>query len=339
MTLKPTTRRLEPFGAPDADIQAFNDALAGVLENAPPIETIDIDAMRRLRAAGRGVLPVHGPLPGSEWISFDAAALAPAGLDVSGAPARLRITAPETGAPRAVVAHLHGGGWTFGAADQVDGRMKRLAAATGALCVSIAYRLAPEHRWPACADDALLGLLWALAEAERRGGLPVFIGGESAGAHLAAVALQRLKALGRIGEMRGAFFIYGCFDLSMTPSMRNWGARNLVLSTPIVRWFCGNLLGERCGRLNATPEVSPLWADLASMPPALFQVGNADPLLDDSLLMSERWRQAGVTAELAIWPGGIHAFDCFDRPEDAPRPMALASQALTAGYLNGLLEG
>lgn len=332
----PLLRRLTPAGAPSPETEAFNAALEAALAGAPAIEAVDIDAVRRLRAEGKAIMPVHGPRPGSEWVSFDAAALAPPGLDASGAPAQLRLSAPAKRTPRAVIAHLHGGGWTFGSAEQFDARQQRLAEATGALSVSIAYRLAPEHRWPACADDALLGVLWALEEAERRGGLPVFLGGESAGAHLATVTMLRLRALGRIDAISGAFLTYGCFDLGMTPSLRNWGRRNLVLSTPIVRWFSVNLLGDDYMTLRSDPAVSPLWADLSGLPPALFQVGDLDPLLDDTLFLAERWAQAGAPAELAVWPGAVHGFDSFDRPQDK-LPIALESQALTARYLNDWL--
>ena len=243
------------------------------------------------------------------------------------------------GAPRAVTVYIHGGGWTFGAPDQADRRCLRLARALGAQSVGVAYRLAPEHPWPAGGEDALAGVLFGLEEAKRLGGLPVFITGDSAGAHLAAVSLLRLRAMGRLEEITAAALIYGCFDLRMTPSMANWGERNLILSGPIVEWFSGNFLGrdkERAAALAASPEVSPLLADLSAMPPALFQVGDLDPLLDDSLFMAERWRAAGSEAELLVWPGAIHGFDYFDREENG-MPMALPSQAATADFFNSHL--
>jgi acetyl esterase/lipase len=104
--------------------------------------------------------------------------------------------------------------------------------------VSVQYRLAPEHRWPACAEDCEAAALWAMEEF----GGPLLIGGESAGAHLSAVTLLRLKARGMAGRVAGMVLNYGVYDLRMTPSMANWGGRYLVLSTPVVAWFCDNLL-------------------------------------------------------------------------------------------------
>ncbi|MEM9724245.1 MAG: alpha/beta hydrolase [Pseudomonadota bacterium] len=329
---------LDPFGSVDPETQAFVARLEEVLAAAPPPGSVPVEAVRQLRAEGKGVLPVHGPLPEGAWVEIDPDALGVPGA--SAGPRRVRVIEAEHGrAPRALIIHLHGGGWTFGAAEQADGRCLSLARATGAMTVSISYRLAPEHVWPACADDALAGALWSIEEASRRGDgapLPVFITGDSAGAHLAAVTLLRLRDLGRLNAITGAVFIYGCFDLRMTPSMRNWGERNLVLSTPIVDWFLGNLLGERKDDLAAAPEVSPLLADLSGMPPALFQVGGLDPLLDDSVFMAERWRAAGAQTALKIWPGAPHAFDYFDRDVDK-LPIAPQSNRVSTDFIQTLI--
>jgi acetyl esterase len=107
---------------------------------------------------------------------------------------------------------------------------------------------------------------------------------------------------------RGANLTFGVFDLSMTPSATRWGERNLILSTPIMEWFNQHYVPADRRR---DPDVSPLYADLANMPPALFTVGTLDPLLDDSLFMHARWVAAGNRAELAVYPGGVHAFTAF----------------------------
>ena len=142
-----------------------------------------------------------------------------------------------------------------------------------------------------------------------RGG-PVVIGGESAGAHLTMATFIRLAGAGLADRVAGLVLNYGVFDLRLTPSARNWGTRYLVLSTPVIDWFAANLLGEGD---RADPAVSPLLAPLPPrLPPALFQCGTADPLIDDTLFMAARWRGAGAVAEEAIHPGGVHAFDMFD---------------------------
>lgn len=324
---------LAAMAPPSSETARFTEALGVLLRGAPAPWTVSIEDMRALRAAGKGVLPIHGPLQQASWIGFEPEALGPEAAPARDGPRRLRVIEPA-GAARAVILHYHGGGWTFGAAEQCDGRNLRLARAADALVVSAPYRLGPEHRWPACADDALAAALWAAREAERRA-TPLFVMGESAGAHLAAATLLRLRDLGAADAVRGAVFIYGAFDLRLTPSARRWGERPLVLSTPIIEWFRENLLGPEAPALAETPEVSPLLADLAGMPPALFQVGAEDPLLDDTLFMAERWRAAGAAAELALWPGAPHAFDMFDAPEHQ-LPIARESQALSAAFITGL---
>jgi acetyl esterase/lipase len=139
------------------------------------------------------------------------------------------------------------------------------------------------------------------------------IGGESAGAHLrrdpAAPARPPRPAVSRRQP-------HGQYDFALTPSVRRWGPRNLVLSTPIIEQFVGWFAPPQ---LRADPDLSPLHADLHHMPPALFTVGTLDPLLDDSLFMAARWTAAGNAAELAIYPGGVHAFNAF--------PLGLAAEA------------
>ncbi len=310
-------RRLDALdAAPSAETAAFNAKLEAVLKDAPAPWTVDVALIRELRARGEGVLPIDGPLPDARWAAV---------------PGGRRARVIEADAPRAVYLHIHSGGWTFGGPDQSDGRCLRLSRAASVDTISVEYRFGPENRWPACADDCFAAATYALAHAERRGGLPVFIGGESAGGHLSVVTLLRLREAGALEKIAGAVLNYGCFDLRLTPSTRLWGDRVLVLSTPIVDWFVGNLLGDARERAE-DPLVSPLLADLSAMPPALFQIGTEDPLLDDTLLMAERWRASGAATDLAEWPGGVHGFDMFDRPEHA-LPIATAAQDAVADWI------
>jgi acetyl esterase/lipase len=109
----------------------------------------------------------------------------------------------------------------------------------------------------------------------------------------------------------GANLVYGVYDLSGVPSLKRWGDRNLIINTPIVNWFADQLFppSQFAGMDKKDPEVSPLYADLADLGPALFSVGTLDRILDDTLFMAPRWLSAGNKAEIEIYPGGIHAFD------------------------------
>jgi len=288
---------MNPYG-PDAvsdETAAFNARLAQELAAMPQVHTIPPELTRKARAEGRGIFPAAGPLAGSHWQEIEGA---------PGGPGRVRIS-PAEGTACGTYLHIHGGGWTLGSPEQSDGHNQRIASAAGAEVVSAAYRLSPEHRWPGCLQDCVAAARWVLAT--RPG--PLVIGGESAGAHLAALVALALGDAGAAGRLAGLVLNYGIYDLAMTPSMRNWGARYLILSTPVTEWFVANLVGDDAA---ARVAASPLGADLGGLPPALFQVGTCDPLLDDSLFMAARWRAAGGNAELAIYPGGVHAFDMFD---------------------------
>jgi acetyl esterase/lipase len=184
-----------------------------------------------------------------------------------------------------------------------------LADGASVLILSVEYRLAPEHPYPAAVNDCVDVARW-LAENSRHefGTERLFIGGESAGAHLAVLTLLRMRDEHAFTGFSGAHLLYGCFDLSGTDSLLAWGDSNLILDTPTMQWFFDQFVPDA---ERSDPRISPLYADLTSMPPALFIVGTLDPLLDDTLLMAARWQAAGSLAELMVYPGGVHAFNAF----------------------------
>ncbi len=279
---------------------AFNREFESWYPEFPPAYVLPVDEVRAKFREGGGMFPPLGPVPGSRWLEIPGA---PDG------PGRLRVSEPE-GKPAGVYVHIHGGGWTLGAADDFDAKNQALAATAGIVVASVDYRLAPENPWPAAGDDCEAALRHVLANSKEMFGTErVAIGGESAGAHLAAATLQRCRET-ELSRISGAVLTYGCYDLRLTPSMRNWGDRQLILSTPTVEWFVGNLLADRFR--PGDPAVSPLLGNLSGMPPALFSIGTEDPLMDDSLFMAGRWAAAGSEAELVVYPGAIHAFDLFD---------------------------
>lgn len=294
-----------------------NDLIERVLASIPGIHTQIPSDVRRDREAGKGPFP---PLQLSARAQV---------REIPGpsGPMKLRVFAhPE---PRAVYFHIHGGGWTLGGAHHQDPLLEPLAEACGVTIASVEYRLAPEHAYPAGPDDCEAAAVW-LAENARRelGSERLLIGGESAGAHLTATTLIRMRDRHGFRDFAGANLIYGCFDLDLTPSVRRWGDRNLILSTPIIEWFTDQFVPRE---KRTDPDVSPLRADLSGLPPALFSVGTMDPLLDDSLFMHGRWLAAGNHAEIAIYPGGIHAFNAF------PSKLATAAHERQVKFLRSCL--
>jgi acetyl esterase/lipase len=173
--------------------------------------------------------------------------------------------------------------------------------------VSVDYRLAPEHPYPAGLDDCEAAAVWVVNNAKAEFGVDnIVIGGESAGGHLSATTLIRMRDRHGFTGFTGANLVYGVYDLGMTPSQRNWGERQFVLSTPIMDWFYDQFVSPDIRR---NPDVSPLYADLRNLTTALFTVGTLDPLLDDTLFMYQRWVAAGNPGDIAIYSGGPHGFD------------------------------
>jgi acetyl esterase len=239
-------------------------------------------------------------------------------------PAAVRVLVPDrvTG----VYLHLHGGGHTLGSAAANDSALWELACRTSMATVSVDYRLAPEHPYPAAPDDAERAALWLAAQAGAEFGTErLAIGGESAGAHLAVVTLLRLRDRhGIAGAYRAAYLNSGSYDMSMTPSARRFGDRRLLVNTPLLAWFRQQFLPGRSQEELRDPDVSPLYADLTGMPPARFVAGTQDHALDDALFMAARWRAAGSPAQLEIIAEAIHGFTLF--------PITIARRELDQQY-------
>jgi acetyl esterase len=289
--------------AADPETMQFNRELEQLLHQYPSLTDLTPAEARRLREEGRSAF---GPVVRSEKAT-DTTILGSL---------RARLFVPDN--PRGAYLHIHGGGWVLGATHHQDPRLEALSEACGLAVISVDYRLAPEHPYPAGLDDCEQAALWLIENSHQRFGTSrLFIGGESAGAHLAVTTLLRLRDRHGLTPFAGANLVYGIYDLRLTPSARAWGDRLLVLNTPIIEWFVNHYTA---GFGLDAPDVSPLLADLRGMPPALFTVGTEDPLLDDTLLMSRLWREAGCSAELEVYPGGAHGFDAF--------PIAIGRQAL-----------
>lgn len=300
--------------AVDAETAELNARLEAFYAALPPTHTQQPQAVRDAREAGKGPL---GPIVRSEMALERA--VGGSSVDVP-----LRLFLPET--VDGVYLHIHGGGWVLGRAHHQDPRCEAIARTCNLAVVSVDYRLAPEYPYPAGPDDCEAAAAW-LAEhvVSEFGSDRLVIGGESAGAHLSAVTLLRMRDRHGFSGFRAANLVFGVFDVSGTPSVRCWGERCLVLSTPTMEWFGNHFVSAEKQR---DPDVSPLYADLSGLPPALFTVGTMDPLLDDSLFMYARWLAAGNEAELAVYPGGVHGFTSY------PTELARSANARIDAFLS-----
>ena len=278
----------------DPETVALNAQLERLSTNLPnPIE-VGIEPLREARLKGRGLF---GPIVRSPNGSNRT-------IPGPGGPLTLRVFTPDS--IQGVFLHFPGGGWAMGAADYQDGRLEQIANAARVAAVSVDYRLAPEHPYPAPADDSEAAARWIVENAATEFGTDrIVVGGSSAGAHLAATAMLRMRDRDHYTGFVGATLTYGFFDLSLTPSARNWGDRMLVMNTALCRWFAD---AYAAGANLTDPDVSPMYADLRGLPPALFIVGTQDPLLDDTVMLASRWAAAGNATELEVVPGAAHGF-------------------------------
>jgi acetyl esterase/lipase len=222
----------------------------------------------------------------------------------------VRILVPESGTVRGVYLDIHGGGFYMGWAARGDSRNRLLADALGIAVVSVDYRLAPEHPWPAAPDDCETAALWLLDQAEARfGTTQLAIGGVSAGATLATTTLLRLRDRGLADPFVGAVLQFGTYDLSgQSPAGR------LIADEFFIEAYAGQV-GDR-----TDPDVSPLFGDLRGLPPALFVVGSLDVVLEQSLVMAARMSAAGGGVDVRVYPESPHGFTSF--------PTAMAAAAL-----------
>jgi acetyl esterase len=301
------------------ETRAFNEELRKQLAGMPGAETLPAEVTRRARYEGRGIFPAPVFLPEAQWLDADGV--------------RVRVGAPAS--PRGVYLHLHGGGWTLGAADIHDALFAFLAEETGLAVASIDYRLAPEHPYPAGPDDCETAARWLLDRGAAEIGAPstFAIGGESAGAHLAVVTLLRLRDRhGITGAFDAANLFYGAYDLSGTPSRLRF-TDALVINGAFMDWCTENFVPGLDVNARRAPDISPLYADLHSLPRALFTVGTLDPLLDDSLFMAARWEAGGNDAELHVYEDGVHGFNAF------PIELARRANEAQAAFLSRVAAG
>ena len=229
-------------------------------------------------------------------------------------PVPLRILHPSS-APRAVVLDIHGGGWVIGSASLND-RLNGYLVHHGYCVVSVDYRLLSERRQvfiDAAIADCLAAAYWTVTNVDRLGASTLFLTGESAGGHLAALTAVALRDQGLIDLVRGCVFTYGAFDLSGSESVRSAGPETLLFNGPTMRADLARLAPDRDEAGLRRPDVSPLYADLTGLPPALFLAGEYDPLFEDSLLMATRWGEA-ADADLIRVPETPHGFLHFGGP-------------------------
>jgi acetyl esterase len=230
-------------------------------------------------------------------------------MDGPGGKLGLRIYTPKGEGPHPLLVFFHGGGFVVGDLNSHDDLCRRLAAQAGRVVVSVDYRLAPEHPFPAASDDCLAATRWAADHARELRADParIVVAGDSAGGNLAAVTALRLRdeAGPRLSGQLLYYPVTDYFDPG-TPSYRE-NAEGRLLTREAMVWFWEQYLSNPTQA--ADPRACPLRApDLAGLPPALVLTAGLDPLRDEGEAYAQRMKAAGVEAHLTRYPHSIHGF-------------------------------
>lgn len=283
------------FGAPPLETLTPNAARnAPTLKNAVEEMTAESVAARAMTVAKPMPQPVgaikHQLIPGKEG-------------DILA-----RIYTPKGDGPFPVLVYFHGGGWVIANLDVYEPSCRALCNETEAIIVSVAYRLAPENKYPAPVEDAYAAVQWVINNASVIGGDParVAVGGESAGGNLAAVSCLKAKAEG--GRMPVAqLLVYPVTDARMnTPSYREH-ANAKPLNAKMMTWFWNHYLENESQ--GSEPYASPIMAEsLRGLPPAIVITAELDPLRDEGEAYARRLAEEGVSVEMTRYDGVTHEF-------------------------------
>jgi acetyl esterase len=243
-------------------------------------------------------------------------------------PVRVYVPTADPG-PRPVLVYFHGGGWVIGDLETHDGTVRALAAASGVTVVSVDYRLAPEHPFPAAVDDCLAAVRW-VADPGNATALDIdprrmAVGGDSAGGNLAAVVAQQLRD-GPAVQFQ--LLVYPVTDVRLSHPSIDQNADGYLLTKADMVWFREHYVGDHGW---TDPLVSPLLATdeaVRGVAPALVITAEYDPLRDEGEAYAERLRTAGVAAAATRYEGMIHGF--FSMGDMIPEGKAAVDEAAEA---------
>lgn len=311
----------------DPQVQGVLDDLAARATRAPWAMTVQ---------ENRDQLPAFTTLAGER---VPVGSVRDATVPTAHGPVPVRVTTPTTadGGPLPVTVFLHGGGWVLGDLDSQDHIARVVTERARTVVVSVDYRLAPEHPFPAALDDARAVVEWVAAHAAELGGDPerIAVLGESAGGTLAAVVAQELHRAGGPTLVLQAL-VYPVTDrFDDSPSMRTY-ATGPVLSVAQMEWFWGAYLASP--DQGTDPRVSPMRApDLSGVAPAVVVTAELDPLRDQGVRYVAALRAAGVPVQHRAVAGVPHAFLSFTRDSAVARSVLdEVADTLAAAFRPGL---
>jgi acetyl esterase/lipase len=288
--------------------------LAPFVSLFPPADLADPVAARK----GLAELAAAAPAPDTTGVEIEDRTV-PADPDVP-----VRVYRPREA--QGAIVWLHGGGFVMGDLETEHPWALRVAHGSGAVVVSVGYRLAPEHQFPAALDDACAALTWTAGQAAELGIDPerIAVGGHAAGAGLAAAVALRA---------RDQHLPPACFQLLSQPELddrqETWSARNFTDTPFMTRDKVAASWQHYLGSAPASPYAAPARAgDLSGLPPAYIATAEFDPNRDDAIGYAQRLLQAGVPVELHQWPGTFHGSQAILSADVSQRQIAELSSAL-----------
>jgi acetyl esterase len=307
--LDPQVQAMRDRGRDDPTPPLYEMSLAQAREH----DLASIEASRGAVAPVDAVLDLAVPAPGRELAA--------------------RLYRPAGPGPLPVLVYLFGGGWTLGTLDTCDAICRQLCVDASCLVLSVQYRTAPEHKFPAAPEDCYAAVRWIAGEAAGLGGDParIAVAGDSSGGNLAAAVTLLARQRGG-PELTCQVLVYPNTDYrSDTPSMRE-NADRAFFNRQSVAWYWHHYLANEADGDN--PLASPLRADdLRGLPPALMITAEYDPLRDEAEAYADRLREAGVPVTLTRYDGMIHGFFTMSGMLNAGRiAVAQAAGFLTAAF-------
>jgi acetyl esterase len=286
---------LDPDAA--AIYQVFQDAGRPAYETLPPSE-----AREYYRAARPVVNPDPPALESIKPLSISA----PHGA----IPARIYTpkTLRQNDGLAPCLVFFHGGGWVIGDLDTHDVVCQKIAHEGELIVISVDYRLAPEHKFPAAADDAIAATQWVADNARQLGidAAHLLVGGDSAGGNLAAVVALAARDGGG-PKLAGQILVYPATDFAMTHPSHSEPETSILLTHSVIKWFCNHYLNSAADidHWKASPSRAKT---LAGLPPAYVLTAGADPLRDEGAEYAARLKEAGVPMTYRHFPGQFHGF-------------------------------
>lgn len=283
-------------------IRLFVEEMAAAYAAHPPFASLSIAARRCVVEAVRAPWVKGGPSMATTRT------IAPGGQADPPVPLRVHKPAADTGATRGALAYVHGGGWALFSLETHDRVMREYAARSGMTVIGIDYGLVPEVRFPVALEQIAGTLSWIEANRKALGlvDVPLFLGGDSAGANMsvaaALLARDRDEAL-----PAGLVLNYGAFDPACDrPSFARFGSAAFMLTAPEMLAFWEGYVARP--EALRDPLVGVLHADLHGLPPCLIAVAEYDVVHDENLAMAEALKAAGVDVTCKVYPGTMHSF-------------------------------